>query len=650
MKKIFTSIAVAALALPAFAGFDYTATPEPGVVTALDGVILTFDDYEEIDINTHDDLSVEYNGTPLSGVTFQTEDNSLVIGLRPAAVEPGTYTVTIGAYALCGYADGYAVMDDNEQAIVVTYEIAGGGVVSGDAFEYTVDPAEGNVKEISVVNVSFPALEYIDVNSSDDIMAIFKGEAVGCKVKNDPYGSNNVRITLDSPINTAGHLEIYFGEYSIGGETAEGSYSDLDHEISINYTIGGAVQVGPDFSFTLSPEAGNVESLSEVTFTFDKISFMMGTSQNIYSVTRDGEALASSAYSAKLDGNKVTFTFSPALEGEGTVVCAIAANGIMGQGADGQYAMNPNALTAEYTLVAAAEPVVYDLIISAGKPQFKTETNEGIVTPDNDLEIINISTPVYGIGIAEGAVAVLSNADDSFYTEAPLKIAMSANGWPGVFTQFKISFPELPEYDGVYYLTIAKGSFGTEEWMENHETGRSNDEICLEYVFEGFGVPEDPITYTLAPAEVTPAPETTVSSLETIVLTFDERVYDTMDGEVVLSNTENRYSANASVSVKGKVVTLTFANAPTEYGNYSLSISKGRFCDSTYAETMEEGNLNDELFYTWTFDPTQSGVETIGAAASEAPVYNMMGVKVADSVENLPAGLYISNGRKVVVK
>ena len=40
-----------------------------------------------------------------------------------------------------------------------------------------------------------------------------------------------------------------------------------------------------------------------------------------------------------------------------------------------------------------------------------------------------------------------------------------------------------------------------------------------------------------------------------------------------------------------------------------------------------------------------------GAAAMEAgKVYNLQGVVVGDSVENLPKGIYIRNGRKVVVR
>ena len=45
-----------------------------------------------------------------------------------------------------------------------------------------------------------------------------------------------------------------------------------------------------------------------------------------------------------------------------------------------------------------------------------------------------------------------------------------------------------------------------------------------------------------------------------------------------------------------------------------------------------------------------SGVGSLGADSLNAPVYNLQGVKVANDVNNLPAGLYIVNGKKVLVK
>lgn len=44
------------------------------------------------------------------------------------------------------------------------------------------------------------------------------------------------------------------------------------------------------------------------------------------------------------------------------------------------------------------------------------------------------------------------------------------------------------------------------------------------------------------------------------------------------------------------------------------------------------------------------GVSGISSEETAAPVYNLQGVKVADNLRNLPAGIYIHNGKKVVVK
>ena len=45
-----------------------------------------------------------------------------------------------------------------------------------------------------------------------------------------------------------------------------------------------------------------------------------------------------------------------------------------------------------------------------------------------------------------------------------------------------------------------------------------------------------------------------------------------------------------------------------------------------------------------------SGIDALGADAVNAPVYNLQGVKVANDANSLPAGLYLINGKKVLVK
>ena len=69
-----------------------------------------------------------------------------------------------------------------------------------------------------------------------------------------------------------------------------------------------------------------------------------------------------------------------------------------------------------------------------------------------------------------------------------------------------------------------------------------------------------------------------------------------------------------------------------------------------------EGVCNPELTYTFTVD-TSLGIGGVTAGSSDAPVkvYNLNGVlvssgKAADVLGKLPAGVYIVNGRKVVIR
>lgn len=79
-----------------------------------------------------------------------------------------------------------------------------------------------------------------------------------------------------------------------------------------------------------------------------------------------------------------------------------------------------------------------------------------------------------------------------------------------------------------------------------------------------------------------------------------------------------------------------------------------RIVDKVESETRENGN---DAVYTFvvTADSKVSvekdrnvGISSIGADASETVIYNLQGVRVTNA--NLPAGIYIVNGKKVVVK
>ncbi len=115
---------------------------------------------------------------------------------------------------------------------------------------------------------------------------------------------------------------------------------------------------------------------------------------------------------------------------------------------------------------------------------------------------------------------------------------------------------------------------------------------------------------------------------------------------------------NSTTSFKSEItVTDGTFNGPVSIGSEaSLQVEAGRFdtvLDEKYLApscklqqtTDSEGNIVYDVV------PSTSGIDSIETApATDGAVYNMQGIKVADSIDGLPAGLYITGGKKVLVK
>lgn len=103
--------------------------------------------------------------------------------------------------------------------------------------------------------------------------------------------------------------------------------------------------------------------------------------------------------------------------------------------------------------------------------------------------------------------------------------------------------------------------------------------------------------------------------------------------KVVVLDKDNKAVAQASVAYETKSVTLSALPA----GNYQVC-----YTDGADLEISPRVNLS-------VID--QSGVEDIVVGnQSEKVIYNLQGVKMDTSVDDLPGGIYIINGKKVLVK
>lgn len=156
-------------------------------------------------------------------------------------------------------------------------------------------------------------------------------------------------------------------------------------------------------------------------------------------------------------------------------------------------------------------------------------------------------------------------------------------------------------------------------------------------------------TMQFTPAAGTEDAPTKVGSLAEITIVFPEADKAELFNEygVRLSNKKydaTQYNEMATVTaVEGAehpTFKLTFAKAATYAGKYTLSIGWGAFTLDGAVEF--EGT---DAYYE--LDPN-SGIDAIIVADGEAKVYNLQGMPVNGKWAELPAGIYIVDGKKVV--
>lgn len=108
---------------------------------------------------------------------------------------------------------------------------------------------------------------------------------------------------------------------------------------------------------------------------------------------------------------------------------------------------------------------------------------------------------------------------------------------------------------------------------------------------------------------------------------------------------------SAPVSIVGKNVCINLGMLDLEYGNYTINIPAEYFY-ITYQGMIDY--LNQATTYDFNYDET-SGISFINQGVEVVKVYNLQGVKVfegkdVDGMKNLPSGIYVINGKKVVIK
>lgn len=218
-----------------------------------------------------------------------------------------------------------------------------------------------------------------------------------------------------------------------------------------------------------------------------------------------------------------------------------------------------------------------------------------------------------------------------------------------------------PSYKGDYMLSIPAGMFGDEQYI-SEGTGHASPDITMMYSVtpsdEGSTGDEEYVDWTLQP-----------STAKLVANENDYTMNWSWSGGTQINTellSEWKILDSRRYKVPGITFTLLDAADPkagvkftaelNKEETYTLLVPQGMFHDATYASSDGKlGMANPQLRYDFVPEDITSGVTA--AVADEKPanrsVYTSQGIRLYDNateeqIRNLPAGLYIIAGKKVM--
>ena len=284
------------------------------------------------------------------------------------------------------------------------------------------------------------------------------------------------------------------------------------------------------------------------------------------------------------------------------------------------------------------------------KPSFSTNYNDGDRVKElGNLEITFKNVTEFEMVEGKAIIVALPSGDE---------IAGEVKKETDKFVvSFDADFTEV----GIYTFIIPEGAFTMD--------GAANEGRVINVELYSFEI------IPLQVEDVYPKAGETVDSLDRIVIKFNQIIEvswseDWMtqpSREIELTCGEKTYTLtyNPSGTLSDQLEYLVnaewdgyqYSTTPiTEVGTYTLDLSQiivnyaGEFVTEygyTYASVWHKMRQACEGTYTWTIKTGDNAVNFVGAEAGEQVIYDLLGRRV----ENITgAGIYIVNGRKVIIK
>lgn len=497
---------------------------------------------------------------------------------------------------------------------------------------YTITPKNGEeVTELSTITLKYPAWDMSDINSASGVTMTHNGNPIAFNVdiSDEPA---TFTFKLAETATAPGEYELNIESGALCLYSYAEDYADIE-ALNFKWTIAGE-SVNLDFTCNSDPaDKQAVDGIEGIEYTFPGLDAVEVEAGNPV-VKVDGTDLLFSDYSVFCNANKVILSFEPAIS-EGEVSVTFPAGSVKGT-KDTDQTTNPVDIAFSYMVAA---PVVYDLTLAIGTPK---PNNDGEI----DLSSKSMTNPVFycevaGLDVAEGTEAnvTIKEVNGDFERSARLTKSFGINS---KWSYFTANFGSEPSFNGDYVITVDKGAFGNAAWIANPAYGQSNDEIKL--TFKVIGAKDYEVN-TLE-AKITPDPSATYlnfSEIATVKVSFDTEVTATAEAAGTMTCGDDfNFTQTRAFTQDGDAFAVTFTapDSPAAVAEYGFTVPAGVFKDAA-------GNGNKAIDVVFNVTDT-NGVDSVLDEENAAPVYNMQGVRV--NAKELPAGLYISNGKKFVVK
>ena len=362
------------------------------------------------------------------------------------------------------------------------------------------------------------------------------------------YIPTEIIVNFDKEITAPGTYVVYVPEGVFNLDlSAQGFAVKSNHEEVFSLTVDGEVIPEAPANVTVTPAAGNVESLNEIVLTFNDFETCAWTWTVAPTITLpNGETYNIKNYEYGAADNELKCTMQQTLTDEGTYVLTIPAGAVC-------FNDNPDNVNAAFC-------VTYT-IGGSSSLDVKVSPAPGVVTSLKDFDFT-----FNDYSVCDWTKEVLPTLT------TPSGAAVEANyvDWGAGLNELVCSFPEQTEV-GTYTLTLPAGAV-----TYDNDPANLSPEVSFTYTVEAGNTID--VTVNPAPGEV--------SSLSSFVLSFADdplatNTYwnvnnDGTNAPYVIDAEGNKYACTYDFDWNGdEELMVTLVENITAAGSYKLVIPAG---------------------------------------------------------------------------